>query len=229
MSVIEQLLIVQEHDCKIREIKKEKAEIPEKKKEEEARLNKHKKALVEAEERLKAAQAEIKKLEIESNVRREKTTKLRQQQLEIKTNKEFKALDNEIAGIENEISKIENQWLLLLEEVDKAKSDVEEKKRALSEEEVIVQGDLQKFDKRVLEIEDELKELEIASESVAKEVDPEWLKQYKRIFERKDKAVVPVESGVCGGCHMKLPVYVIHDVKKHTAMVICDFCGRLLY
>ena len=165
MSFIQKLLIVQERDCKIREKEKEKRGIPARKKGEESRLNEHKNALAEMEEKLKATQVKIKNLEIESNVRREKATKLRQQQLEIKTNKEFKALEREIGGSENEISELERQWLLLLEEAEKTKADVNEKKRVLAEEETFVQSDLQKFNKRASELEDELKELVAASKS----------------------------------------------------------------
>ena len=59
--------------------------------------------------------------------------------------------------------------------------------------------------------------------------DPEWLDRYDQVFGRKDKALVPIQDGVCSGCHMKLPPYIIHDAKKRAEMVSCEFCGRLLY
>ena len=49
------------------------------------------------------------------------------------------------------------------------------------------------------------------------------------IFPRKDRALVALEDGVCGGCHMQLPPYVVHATKKHSSIVLCEYCGRILY
>jgi uncharacterized protein len=56
-----------------------------------------------------------------------------------------------------------------------------------------------------------------------------WLQAYERIFTRKDAALVPVEDGVCGGCHMTLPPSVVHQARRRNAAVACVYCGRLLY
>lgn len=229
MNAIEKLLVAQEHDCRIREMEKEMRDIPARKKEEESLLKEHREALTVAQENVKAKQVEIKKIEIESNASREKITKLRQQQLQIKTNKEFKALETEINNIKNEISSFEDQELVLMEEMEKLKAETDAKRRSLAEEEAVVQSDLRTLDERLGVIKSELRERKAARESAVKEIQPEWLKRYERIFEHKDKAVVPLGGGVCGGCHMKLPAYVSHDTKKNSAMVICGFCGRILY
>jgi len=229
-DTIERILVVQQHDCRIRDIRKELADIPARKEQEQGRLDEHRAALSKAEEDLKLQQAEIKKLELEAESGRGKITKLRQQQMEIKTNKEFKAMATEIQGAELGISALEDRELGLMEDLEKARGVVDEKKKALAEEAAAVQADVEELDSRVAAIERELKDVESQREAAASEIDAEWLSRYEHIFSRKkDIALVKLAGGVCGGCHMNLPPAVYHDTQKKDAMVCCNFCGRLLY
>ncbi|MFC1498353.1 zinc ribbon domain-containing protein [Verrucomicrobiota bacterium] len=229
-DIVEKLLIVQEHDCRIRDFEKELKDIPARKEEELKRLEAHKVALAEAEEQLKQKHADVKKLELESEAKNERIVKLRQQQLELKTNKEFKAMETEIKGVEKENSSIEEQQLEMMDVVEKAKADVDSRKNDLASEEAEVQSDINVLDKRVSEVEVELNKLRELREFSIKGIDQDWMKRYERVFERKDKALVPLENGICGGCHMKLPRYIAHDAKKQNGvMVQCELCGRLLY
>ena len=229
MSIVQKILVLQEQDSRIREAGKELRDIPARKHEEETRLNEHRKALMDAQQGLKFSQAEIKKLELESEARREMIVKLRRQQLEIKTNKEFKAMEMEIETVEDAVTALEDQELALMEGLEKAKADVAERNEALKEEEAAVESDVRALDEHAAAIAAEIKEMQALREAGARDVDPEWLDRYEKIFERKDKALVPLEDGVCGGCHMRVAPYIIHDAKKRTFMVTCDFCGRLVY
>jgi len=230
VNVIEKLLVVQKHDCTIRELEKESHDVPKRKKDEQQRLKEHKEALAKAEEALKGKLAETKKFEIEGDARKEKISKLKTQQLEVKTNKEYSTIQSEIKTIQNSISSLEDEQLVVMEEVEKARSDVQQKKDALTEEEKAVLKDVGLLDQRLKAIAQELAKIKELRTTEAKEVDSKWLSQYERIFSRKDKGLVQIEEGVCGGCHMALPPAVIHRAKRmDNNMVICDFCGRLLY
>jgi imidazolonepropionase len=66
-----------------------------------------------------------------------------------------------------------------------------------------------------------LKDLRALRDAVAREIEPGWLTTYQRIFERKDKALVPVEDGICGGCHMKLPPSTVHATRQASIEQLC--------
>jgi len=229
VNMIERLLIVQQHDCRIRDLQKELRDIPKRKAEELLRLKNHKEALAKAEENLKSRQADIKKFELEGEARKEKIAKLRNQQLEIKTNKEFKTIEGEIKIVQDDLKKVEDQQLAVMEAVELAKAEVQSRKSALLEEEKVVQKDVDLHESRLSQINNEMKAANDERMVSAGEMDPKWLAQYERIFKRKDKALVQIEEGVCGGCHMTLPPYIIHGAKRMNSMVVCDFCGRMLY
>ncbi len=230
MSTIEQLLVVQEHDVRILQLEKETRDIPVRKERELERLNGHKDALGAAEQALKIKQADLKQLEVETGSKQEKIAKLRGQQLELKTNKEFKAMEHEIEAIEGAIKSVEDRELSIMEELESARGGVEKSRNELEAEDSEVQEDIKSLDERLVGLEAELSDEAAARKAAAEGVDAEWLVRYEGIFKSKGGgALVPTTGGICGGCHMTLPPYLQHDAKKRLGMVVCGFCGRLLY
>lgn len=230
VSVIDQLLVVQEHDIRILQLKKEMRDVPARKERELERLNDHKAALAVAEDALKAKQASLKQFEVETASKQEKIDKLRGQQLDLKTNQEFKAMEQEIKSLQDSIVQNEDRELAIMEEIEAARSGVGESRKALEDEDAEVQEDVKALDERLARLEAERTDEAAARETAVEGIDPEWLMRYEAIFNsKKGSALVSTANGVCGGCHMKLPPYLQHDAKKRMSMVVCGFCGRLLY
>ena len=95
-----------------------------------------------------------------------------------------------------------------------------------SEREELVSGSEE--DRRRLQA--ELDDESSAREKAAEGIDAEWLARYNGILASKGgSALVSTANGVCGGCFMTLPPYLKYEAKKKSEMVICSFCGRMLY
>ena len=230
MTIVEQLRAVQEHDCRIRELEKEAHDVPARKEQELARLNTHREELAEAENNLKAGQAALHDLELENESHEEEIRKLRQQQMEIKTNREFKAMEHEIAAVQEKISALEDRELELMEQLDARRKDVAEKKTALEEEDELVQRDVGELDERLAGIHAELETERGARQAAAAQVtDKALLAKYDGLMRNKDRALAPLDGAVCGGCHMRLPPSVGHDIQRDDQVVTCGYCGRILY
>jgi predicted nucleic acid-binding Zn-ribbon protein len=228
-SLVEKLLAVQDLDCRLLRLQREMADIPARKKEVESRLQQHQREVEKAREVIKARQAEIKEAELEIDSRRERLAKLREQQMQLKTNKEFKAMEAEVRTLQEEIGREEDDTLVLMEKAEEAATELKDRSGALETERGSVQADVGVMDTRAKDIEAELSQLTAQRQTAASEADPEWLRVYDRIFKnRQDRALVSVENGVCGGCHMQLPPYLCHDAKRQTAVVLCEYCGRML-
>ena len=229
MNAVEQLREVQETDIRIRDLERELHDIPARKEEEQSRIHEHRAALDRAEEELKKVMAQVKEQEVEVDSRRDKIGKLRTQQMELKTNKEFQAMDHEIKAVEREIKGLEDRELVLMEQQENARKEIESARERLKEEEILVAADVENWGRRLTEIDGQMDGLKEERARRAEGLDLELLGRYESIFARKQIALVPVEGGVCGGCHLKLPPYILHAARKHEDMVVCDFCGRLLY
>ena len=219
MSEVEKLRVLQETDLRIVQIEKELGDIPARKEGECTRLEEHQATVAKAEDEMKERKSHVKNLELETTAKSDKINKLRTQQLDLKTNEAFRACDTEIAGLEAGIKKLEDKELKLAEATED-----------LKEEEEIVEEDCVMLDERAADLQRELDEIKAGREAAAADVDPAWRKHYERLFANK-RSVIVVSSGngVCGGCHMKLPPYSLHDAKKQLKIVTCDFCARILY
>lgn len=230
MSEVEKLRVLQETDLRIVQIEKELADIPARKESERTRLEEHQTAVAQAEDEMKERKSHVKNLDLEASAKREKINKLRTQQLELKTNEAFRACDTEIAGLEAGIKKLEDKELELMDNVEQGRKMLADANADLKEEEEIVEEDCVMLDERAGSLQTELDDIKAGRETVAVDVDPVWRRRYEQLFANK-RSVIVVSSGngVCGGCHMKLPPYAIHDAKKQLKIVICDFCGRILY
>ncbi len=231
MNTIEQLLALQEHDLRIQRIHLELKDIPERKARELERLNDHTAALQVAEDALQTRQAELKQHELEVQSKKDKIAKLRTQQMDLKTNKEFKTMASEIEAIEKAIRRDEDSELVIMEAIETARADVAERRRELETEKSVVMEDIAVLDERIAALTDEEKTEQAARQQAQQGVDPSWLQRYEAVFnsKRSGAALVPADGGVCGGCHMALPPYQQHAARKRLEMVICGYCGRMLY
>lgn len=227
---IDNLLRLQDVDLRLRAIEREMKDIPARKALEERRLDENKKAVAEADEAQKRVQAKIKELEIEAETLRERIRKLRQQQVDLKTNTEFAAIETEVKSAQKGIGELEDRELDLMSELESARALLAERKTALARQEELVRKDIMVWEERLGVLSQELNTVRAERAEAAKLVpDTAWLKQYEIVFSRRDRAIVQLESGVCGGCHLQLPPYVIHEVRRKNMMVTCSFCGRMLY
>lgn len=226
----EKLLIVQERDCAIERLRRELDALPVRQREIEARLAEHRAALEASIDARKRLQARVREFETESGVEKGRIAKLRQQQMQLKTNEQFKAMDMEIRGVEKAISGIEDRELETMATLEAAEADVKAREAALRDEEARVAQDVAGMQSRGVAMQAELAALQQQRDTAAEGVDPEWLPVYARIFAKKrDAALVSIDRGVCGGCHMKLPPQLYHDAQKGDRLVVCNYCGRLLY
>ncbi len=227
---IEKMLALQDHDLNILRFEKELADVPLRQKAIDALLDDHRHALAKAKDDLKARLAEIKKAELDVEESREKIRKYRSQQLQLKSNQEFRAMEHEIAGVEAEIRKIEDRMLEMMETMEAAQTEVKARENALKTEEGSVKREMDAIEGRRAALQEELDKARHARSGLAAGIDDTRLQHYERIMKKKhERALVPVEHGACGSCHMKLPPYQVHDARKQASIVVCEYCGRMLY
>ncbi|PYK04754.1 MAG: hypothetical protein DME66_08775 [Verrucomicrobia bacterium] len=227
---LEQLLVLQDRQQKIKQIQTEVETLPLQRKNLEEQLA-GSVAGVEALKQ-KARQVEMgrKKLELDVGTRTETISRLKTQQYQTRKNDEFQAIGHEIERYENEIRKIEDDELELMVETDKVKADlgVEEKKSASVKESVARQtADLEAKSQT---LQSRLEELTKERAEIAGKIDEDLLSRFEGLFKSKgDAVVVALEHEVCTGCHMKVTTQTAHRVKAGKEIVSCENCGRILY
>jgi predicted nucleic acid-binding Zn-ribbon protein len=227
---LEQLLVLQNRDQKIKQIRAEMKTLPQQRAALEAQLAASTANLEAIKLRAKQVEVERKRMELDVGTRTESINRLKTQQYETRKNEEFRAMGNEIERYEKEIRQIEDQELELMEQTDKLKVEIaaEEKNVAGARESVARQ--MQDLAAKGAALDARLAELTKDREEIASRVDEDVLDRFQRLFASKgDAAVVALEHGVCTGCHMKITAQTAHRVKAATEIVGCEQCGRILY
>ncbi len=137
-SELEQLLILQDREQKIRQIRTEIETVPLRRKSLEAQLAESKASVETLRQRVRQAEVDRKKLELDVGTRAESVSRLKTQQYQTRKNDEFQAIGHEIERYENEIRKIEDDELELMVLADKIKADLaaEETKAAATRDSI---------------------------------------------------------------------------------------------
>ncbi|MCU0858065.1 MAG: C4-type zinc ribbon domain-containing protein [Pontiellaceae bacterium] len=226
---LEALLVLQEKDRKIIKLKREIRDIPARKADIEKQLEGAKKRLEAARETLKKLTADLKQLEVEAGTHREKIVKYKQQQMEARTNDQYRAFLHEIAAAEKVISGLEDRELVLMEQLESSKKLISEREAELKEEEDGIGEEKEMLEERLKEVQEDLEAMTAERERITSAVNHSLLVKYTRLFLNKgDFAIVQVENDHCSGCHMRLPPQIINDALNPDKLVICNFCGRML-
>jgi uncharacterized protein len=227
---LEQLLVLQDRQQKIKQIETEIGTLPLQRKNLETQLAESTAAVEALRQKARHAEVDRKRMELDVGTRTESIARLKTQQYQTRKNDEFQALGHEITRYENEIRKIEDEELELMVAADKVKAD-------LAAEEKQATGVRESIARQTTDLEEKSKELQSRLEELTKEraelagkIDEDLLASFERLFKSKgDAVVVALEHEVCTGCHMKVTTQTAHHVKANKEIVSCENCGRILY
>jgi predicted nucleic acid-binding Zn-ribbon protein len=227
---LEQLLVLQDRQQKIRQIQNEIKTTPLHRQNLEAQLAASASAVEALKQKARHVEMDRKKLELDVGTRSESISRLKTQQYQTRKNDEFQAIGHEIERYENEIRKIEDEELELMLQVDKVKAElaVEEKKAAVTKDSISRQ--LVDLGEKSKTLDSRLQELMKERTELASKIDEDLLNRFERLFQSKgDAVVVALEHEVCTGCHMKVTTATAMQVKAGKEIVSCEQCGRILY
>jgi len=224
------LINLQEIDAEIYTLSKEKDGVPARLKSIDDNLESKKAGIKQVEESMKAVQLKLKEKEVSLQQKEDQIKKLQTQLYTLKTNKEYSAMLGEIEGVKADNSLIEEDIIRFMDDIDAAKKQIAQEKDIFKSEEALAQKEKEDIGARLRDIEGKLAELNQKRGLITPGVDKHLLSRYEKILKNKEGlAMVHIEGGSCGGCHMNLPPQVISDVKLREDVVICGSCLRMLY
>ena len=156
--------------------------------------------------------------------------KYKEQQNNVRNNREFDSLSKEI----------EYQTL----EIELCEKRIREFNQTIKDKSVVIDESKKLFEERKKDLEDKKSELdEIVGDTKKEEeeflkrakdleskVEERILTAYKKIRKnaRNGLAVVSVERDACGGCFNKIPPQRQLDIKSRKKIIVCEYCGRIL-
>jgi predicted nucleic acid-binding Zn-ribbon protein len=224
------LLRLQELDLTLLQLKKEAKGIPARREAIISRSAGAKDALAAAKAALRAREAEIKSVEGAVEAIQERIKRYQVQEMEVKSNEAYRALEEEIASSRKEISAEEDRELALMDTLEPLQAAVAKAEKDLAAAEEAVRSDAARLDERMETVRAEFEEVKQSREPLIARLDPDLVKRYlAHLSAKEDAYLVPAKQQTCGGCHMKLSPQTLHDLHAAVKWTACTFCGRLLY
>lgn len=156
--------------------------------------------------------------------------KYKDQQMNVRNNREYDSLTKEIEFQTLEIELAEKKIKEVVYKIDLLKTEIENAEEKLKNK----NQDLDAKNKELSDIVKEtvLEENKLTERSIENEkyIEDRLLTAYKRIRKnaRNGLAVVQIERDACGGCFNKIPPQHQLDIRVHKKIIVCDYCGRIL-
>lgn len=226
---IELLLKIQKVDIKIDVGESKMKELPKKIENKKLEIKKEENDILELKKKLEKIQKERKlmELDVESNLTQIK--KLQGKMYEVKTNKEYLALQGEIEGVKKSNSQIEEKILSKMFDEDEVKKDINKKlSEKMSEEKELVEVE-KKCNEELKIVEEDLLKEKQQKNTLVENLNKKILSQYEKIRKAKSgTAVAVITKNTCSECFMEIRPQVLIEISKNNELVLCDSCFRIL-
>lgn len=223
------LLKLQELDDEIGVLKADEESIPDKRRELEEGLRCIALTLQEAKNESIELAKKRKEQEIELEATGEKMSKFQSQLFQVKSNREYEALQHEIAALKEHSSGLEDEILETLERAEQVSRSIGQQEDALKAETERAQAEEAKLDRKLEELRDAITIKSDQRTRLVADLDPMLLKKYERIRDSKGGvAVTTVKNGACGGCFRRIPPHEMQNLKRDDRIIACEGCGRII-
>jgi len=227
---LRKLIALQDIEKNISVLHKKVSEIPLKTNELETVAGRAKAAYEEKAAIVKELANRRRTLEGDVDLARTKLSRLKEQLMAVKTNKEYTAMLNEIKTAETRISDDEDKILDLMEEIESGEEAIKLAETEIRRERAEIDKEIRQMNESVPALESELEKLRGEKTAVEAGVGPELLAQYRRIADaRKGVALAEAKDELCGACHIRIRPQMYADLLLTETIMFCDSCSRILF
>jgi len=229
--VIQNLLALQEVDLQIIFLDDQKTKLLNSIEQKKSEVEEQRSQFEEREQQLKHLKVEMKSCEVELADTEDRIRKLEGQQIHVKTNQEYKALDKEIYEAKAHQAQTEEFLLEKMEFLEEETGGIREARQQLDLQVSELEGETAAANEKTREIDDRIAEFQAKRSEITATIDGSHLSLYDRIFSnKKGRALVPVVNRSCQGCHLAVPAAVESVLRRHQSEIItCENCSRILY
>lgn len=193
-------------------------------------LSRMKQAYVDKNNDFLAVTQKIKELRQKMNEAERLREKYEGQMDQIQTQREYEALDKEIKDsadkelqYRHDLQREEAHLNDMKMSLEKDELMIEKQEEEVKNEQLKIKSDIDGKKKLLTELEKE-------ESKITPDLDEEILFKFERIIKSKSGlGIVPIHDQVCTGCHMQLPPQFVNDVRKGESIMFCPYCSRILY
>ena len=161
---------------------------------------------------------------------RTKLSKLKDQLMAVKTNKEYTAMLHEIHAAEEQIRHEEDKVLDIMEEMETLEGALRSDEKDLDRKCGEIEANIKALESSIPGFEIEAAKLAAEKSAVESQIGSELLSRYRRISEaRKGTGLAEARDELCSACHVRIRPQVYADLLRTENIHVCDSCSRILF
>jgi predicted nucleic acid-binding Zn-ribbon protein len=230
LQTLKALVSLQEIDVRIRELEKDREQIPSRLTEIETILGGKDSELAGERNQLDEAEMSRRMLEGDLKAEKEKIKKWEARLTEIRSNRDYQALSREIEAARKANLGIEDEILKKMQEIEDLKASISLKEQDMAGLNDGLSSERDELEEKLRSINDKISGEDQLRTRAKQAVEDRWLRQYETIRKRRDGvAVVAVLDEHCQGCHMGIPPQLYNIVLKGERIETCPYCHRIVY
>ena len=185
-------------------------------------------------ERIKSEISELKsaiagkKVEIETA--KASVAKYKDQQNNVRNNREYDFLTKEIEFQTLEIELCEKKIKEFTAQEQDKSTECSNSETALTERQKDLEIKKSELDEIISETKQEEEKLRDKAKDLETKIEPRLLQSFKRIRKNSHNGlgIVYVQRDACGGCFNKIPPQRQLDVRSRKKIIVCEYCGRIM-
>ena len=147
---------------------------------------------------------------------------------EIKTHKEYEALQKEIGETKRNNLTIEENILSEMETIETLENSISEEEEKLKEKEKDYGQKIDEYENKISLLKEDYKPKKVEKDNIVSKIKPEILPVYERVKKRNGVVIARVENEICTGCNMNIPPQLYNEVLKLTRIIQCPNCKKIL-
>lgn len=195
------------------------------------RLEQARLALDAVKQRLKENQEARRELEKNAAMYQGRLTRFRDQLSEVKTNREYQAMQHEIATAQADLGAAEEKVLERMMDADTITVDLKRAEATLTRDQKEVDAEKKALAEELAATDRELAAALAARDTLVRETSPQLIDLFVQVAKaRKGIAICSAtRDGLCSVCHVRLRPPVFQKVRHNDSIVQCEVCHRILY
>ena len=227
---LERLIRLQALDTQAADARKAQATIPETQQALDKKLEGAQSAVAAAKDRQAANQTDRRALEKELATLNTRLSRYKDQLMEVKTNREYTAMQHEIDTAQGEVKRLEDQMLERMLEADELAGGLKAAEAALKTAAPQMVTERAPLDVQLSQAGTTLDTPLTQRAALVAELPPSVLATYESLARgRKGIAVAAAKDERCSQCQVRLRPQVFVHVRQNSGIVQCDSCQRILY
>jgi len=224
------LIALQDLELQITSLQKQASDLPSKIQNLESQLQRGKEEYDEKVAHAKELSNQRRALEGEVDLLRSKLSRLRDQLMAVKTNKEYTAMLHEIQTVEDHIRSEEDKILEIMEETEGKEKDLEVGEQEMIKKSAELQENIRKTNETAPRIESELVKLNEEKALMESGIEAELLARYRRISRAlRGVALAEAKDELCSACHVRIRPQMYAELLRTENIYFCDSCSRILF